>query len=45
MVLVGSIDLFVLGLVGRIHIPVETISQSRRAVFIFYALELLLASA
>lgn len=37
---VGAIDLFVLGLVCGLHVPIETILQTKRVVLIFYALEL-----
>lgn len=44
MVLVGGVDLFVFGLVGRIHVPVKPIFKTWRVIFIFYPFELLLAT-
>lgn len=41
----GAVDLFVLGLVCRFHVPVEAILQTKRVVLILYALELFRATA
>jgi hypothetical protein len=43
MVLVGRKYILILGLVGRVHIPIKAVLQARCAVFILYAFELLLA--
>ena len=42
---IGGIDLLVLGLVLRFHIPVEPVLQPQRFVFILYPLELFRAVA
>ena len=40
----GAIDLFVLGSVGGLHVPIEPILQTEGIVLILYPLELFLAA-
>lgn len=41
---VCAVYLFILGLVGRLHVPIEAVLQSKRVVLVFYPLELLRSS-
>lgn len=40
VVATGTVDLFVLGLVCGLHVPIEAILQTKRLALIFYAFEL-----
>lgn len=45
MVTARAVDLFVLGLVGGLHVPIEAVLQSEGVVLILYPLELLRTTA